>query len=151
VQLLVCGDHHYPPQLVRHLHRNRQLVTPNMENREEYAQSSLFDSWLEAAPFREYRGWYLRAFKDEQGWTWDIIEPKSRGGSWFESAKVYSNKSKAMLEARRLIIHSNVCWEMTQLLQDLYSTQSINLDEYRSMTMNLQGAEALTTLQAYRR
>lgn len=115
-----------------------------MENREEFAQSCLFDSWLEAAPFQEYRGWYLRAFKDEGGWTWDIIEPKSRGGSWFESAKVYPNKSKAMLEARRLIIQSTVCWEMTQLLQELYTDQSLSLDEYRSIVTHLQDAEAMS-------
>jgi hypothetical protein len=120
-----------------------------MENREEYAQSSLFDSWLEAAPFQEYRGWYLRAFQDESGWTWDMIEPKSRGGSWFESAKVYPNKSKALLEARRLVLHNTVCWEMTQLLQDLYATQSINLAEYRSMTTHLQEAEPIS-LYEYR-
>ncbi len=120
-----------------------------MENCEQYAQSSLFDSWLEAAPFQAYRGWYLRAFQDESGWTWDIIEPKSRGGSWFESAKVYPNKSKALLEARRLVLHSTVCWEMTQLLQDLYATQSINLAEYRSMTTHLQEAEPIS-LYEYR-
>jgi hypothetical protein len=125
-------------------------MTRNMEHREEYAQSSLFDSWLEAAPFQEYRGWYLRAFKDDHGWTWDIIEPKSRGGSWFESAKVYPNRSKALLEARRLIIHSVVCWEMTQLLQDLYANQAINLEEYRSLNTHLQETEA-TALQGYPR
>jgi hypothetical protein len=115
-----------------------------MENHEELTQSCLFDSWLEAAPFQEYRGWYLRAFQDEGGWTWDIIEPQARGGSWFESANVYPTKSKAMLEARRLIMQSTVFWEMTQLLQEFYAHQSISLEEYHSMIAHLQDAEVMS-------
>jgi hypothetical protein len=116
-----------------------------MENCEELLQQSgLFNSWLEAAPFQEYRGWHLRAFEDEGGWTWDIIEPKVLGGSWFESAKVYPNRSKALLEARKLIIRSIVCGELTQVLQELYVDQSLSMEEYRALVSSLQDVQAMS-------
>jgi hypothetical protein len=116
-----------------------------MNNREELLQQSgLFNSWLEAAPFQEYRGWHLRAFEDEGGWTWDIIEPKALGGSWFESAKIYPNKSKALLEARKLIIRCTVSWELTKVLQELYAEQSISAEEYRSLVSSLQDTQAVS-------
>lgn len=117
---------------------------PIMENREELAQSNLFATWLEAAPFQEYRGWYVRASQDEAGWTWDLIEPTSRGGGWFESATVYPTKSKAVLAARRLVIQNTVCWEITQFLQELCASQAITLEEYRSLTTHLQNTEAMS-------
>jgi hypothetical protein len=117
----------------------------HMEKREEFTQQSgLFDSWLQAAPFQDYRGWHLRAFEDEGGWTWDIIEPKGMGGSWFESAKVYPNRSKALLEARRLVIRSMVCWELTQVLQQLYAEQALSVEEYRSLVSSLQDSQVMT-------
>jgi hypothetical protein len=114
------------------------------KNREELNQSGLLHSWMEAAPFEEYRGWHIRAFQDADGWTWDIVEPKVLGGSWFESAKIYPNKSKALFEARQLIIRNTVCREMTQVMQEMYMSGCIDLEEYRAIVSNLQDSQAMS-------
>jgi hypothetical protein len=116
-----------------------------MENREELSQQcGLLSSWLEAAPFQAYRGWHIRAFEEGGGWTWDIVEPDAKGGGWFESAQVYPNRSKALLEARKLILRSTVCWEVTQVLQELYQQQRLELAEYLSLLNSLQDTRPMT-------
>jgi hypothetical protein len=115
-----------------------------MKNREEFAQQScLLRSWLEAAPFKPYRGWCIRAFQEANGWSWDIIEPECRGGGLFESAKLYPCKSKALLEARKLIIRNTVSFEVTQVLQSFYADRLIDFDEVRALISSIQESQAL--------
>jgi hypothetical protein len=66
------------------------------------------------------------------------------GGSWYESAKVYPNKSKALFEGRQFIIRNIVCWEMTQVLKELYVSESLSLEEYRTLVRNLQADQAMS-------
>jgi hypothetical protein len=114
-------------------------IAQPMDSREEFSQQfCLLRSWLEAAPFNQYRGWRLRAFQEDNGWTWDIIEPESRGGGLFEAFQTYPSKSKALLEARRFVIRVTVAWEMGQVLQELHDVRALEYEEYQALLGSLQ-------------
>ncbi len=115
-----------------------------MDSREEFSQQfCLLRSWLEAAPFREYRGWRIRAFQEDNGWTWDIIEPEIQGGGLFEAFQFYPSKSKALLEARRFIIRISVARELGQVLQELYDIRALEYEEYQALLSSFQAEMCL--------
>jgi hypothetical protein len=119
-------------------------IAKPMDSREEFSQQfCLLRTWLEAAPFTQYRGWRLRAFQEDNGWSWDIIEPESRGGGLFEAFQTYPSRSKALLEARRFVIRVNVAWEMGQVLQEFHEVRALEYEEYQALLSSLQDDTAL--------
>ncbi|OUC16062.1 MAG: hypothetical protein B0A82_03520 [Alkalinema sp. CACIAM 70d] len=110
-----------------------------MYNSEDIAQQSwLFHSWLEAAPFSEYRGWLIRAYPEGEDWIWDVVAPPDRGSCWFESGHVYRSKSKALLEARRLVNQIAVNEAISSVLESLHQANQISSPEYQALLQSLQ-------------
>lgn len=110
-----------------------------MNNREELSQQSwLFHAWLESEPFIEYRGWLIRAYPEDGGWLWDVVEPPDHGSGWFESGKIYPSRSRALLEARRLVNQVTVAESMTQVLTLLYEERKLLPQEYKALLNSTQ-------------
>ena len=96
-------------------------------------QSRLLHHWLEAIPFIDYHGWQIRACPESNGWVWEIVEPPEFGNSYFESGVVYSNRSRALLSARRLIIRLSVSQALSPVLEDFCKSGTLNAEETHNL------------------
>ncbi|MEB3294426.1 MAG: hypothetical protein VKJ24_14805 [Synechococcales bacterium] len=110
-----------------------------MNNSEALTQQSwLLHSWLEAAPFYDYRGWSIRAYPDGTGWGWEVVEPCDLGSGWFESGTLYASRSKALLEARRFVNQITFNHTMMTLLEEFQEQGLLSFQEHQALLESTQ-------------
>lgn len=117
-----------------------------MKSCDEIAQQSwLLHHWLEAEPFLLYRGWQIRACREGKGWVWDLVEPSEYGFHIFESPRIYANRSRALLEARKMVLHLTVSHELEIVLAD-FTHQGL-LEDRESQAL-LNSTQSLLVLES---